>query len=103
MNKLSFPKRFIKIAVNKAEQVMLMTVLLSNIVPIVSSFLFNKCSITLARLLPSSFNLLTLERLIDVRLISAPENKKDKINKTKITDNNEINNQSIKVRYCDKK
>ena len=100
---LSFPKRFINIAVNKAEQVMLITVLPSNIVPIVNSFRFNKRSIILALLLPSSFSLLTRERLIDVKPISAPENKNDKINKTKITDNTEINNQSIKVCYCDKK
>lgn len=100
----SFPKRLINIAVNKAEQVILIIVLPSNTVPIVNSFLFNKRSIILALLLPSSFSLLTRERLIEVKPISAPENKNDKINKIKIADDTKTNNQSIKVRcYCDKK
>ncbi len=93
----SLSKKFINIAVNKAEQVMLIIVLHSSIVPIVNSFVFNKRSIILALLFPSSFSLLTRERLIEVNPISAPENKNDKINKKKIADNTEINNQSIKV------
>ncbi|BET35419.1 hypothetical protein wScaTNS_06320 [Wolbachia pipientis] len=96
-NMPSFPKEFINITVNKAEQVMLIIVLHSNIVPIVNSFLPNKSSIILAFLLPSSFSLFTRDRLIEVNPISAPENKNDKINKKKIADNTEINNQSIKV------
>jgi hypothetical protein len=94
---LSFPKKFINIAVNRAEQVILIIVLPNNIVPIVNSFLLNKRSIILALLLPFNFSLLIRERLIEVKPISAPENKNDKINKTKITDDNETNNQSIKV------
>lgn len=101
---LSFPKRFINIAVNNAEQVILITVLPSNIVPIVNSFRFNKRSIILALVLPSSFSLLIRERLIEVKPISAPENKNDKASKIKITNNTETNTKFIEVRrYFDKK